>query len=154
GSVFLFLQGKQLLDAFDPNLNFDPGKTWMWAMFLLGAYVLGHFLLGAGVPFNRLVKKFPPKDLDVFYKSVKDKITLPSEVSSDMTAAFYRAYAFVRLKSPSALTEIERQMADYKLFRSLMLVFALDIVLSLFCGSKSWPKMGLSAVLCVMAAWR
>ena len=50
GSVFLFLQGKQLLDAFDPNLNFDPGKTWMWAMFLLGAYVLGHFLLGAGVP--------------------------------------------------------------------------------------------------------
>ena len=167
GAVFLFLQGKILENAL-LGKPFDPDKQWMWAAFLLGAYVLGHFLLSLGVPLNRLLKWFPSKDLDALYREVKDKIKLPPErpgkdgflhslwkkSADERTPAFYRAYAFVRLKNASALAEIERQMADYKLFRSLMLVFAMDFLLCLFEHPRLSTRTFFSVTLCILAARR
>jgi hypothetical protein len=46
-------------------------------------------------------------------------------------------------------------MADYKLFRSLTLVFALDLVLLLlFRGIAPWPRLLFSLTLFLLAAWR
>jgi hypothetical protein len=173
GAVLLFME-RQWLDRVLGG-SFDHYEKWMWAAFLLGAYVLGHFLLGLGVPFNRLIK-FYSIDQDALYKSVKSRIKVPNQIdkesrgffgpiqnwfhrfwqrlADERTPHFYRAYAFVRLKSASALSEIDRQMADYKLFRSLMLVFALDFFLCLFYFHSSTQRTALSGILCILAIWR
>jgi hypothetical protein len=169
GAVFLFLRGWRLGNWLD--LHFDPDKKWFWAIFLLSAYLLGHFFLGLGVPLNRLRTLFSRSGSDAYYNYVKDKITLPSEtqrnqrghsiwrkllrlLEDERAAAFYEAYAFVRLKSAPALAEIERQMADYKLFRSLILVFAVDFGLCLLDEPGRLARRVLSGGLCILAGWR
>jgi hypothetical protein len=124
GAVLLFLHGESLVQFL--GWPVDRDQTIQWVAFLLGSYVLGHFLLGIGVPLNRLLRFWRPENKNEFYKGVKKKIHLPPGVAKTRTNAFYWAYSFVRLGNPSALSEIERQMADYKLFRSLTLVFALQ----------------------------
>jgi hypothetical protein len=89
-----------------------------------------------------------------FYNDVKDRISLPDLVPKTPMNAFYAAYAFVRLKSPDALSEIDRQMADYKLFRGLTIVFALDLLFTLTRGGVEWSRLLFAAVLLVAAAAR
>lgn len=168
GAVFLFLRGSWLGNAL--GLHVDPHEKWFWAIFLLGAYLLGHFFLGLGVPFNRLGKVLTFGS-DAYYNYVKDKITLPSETQRNhrvhsiwrrlfrpledkRAAAFYQAYAFVRLKSSPAVAEIERQMADYKLFRSLMLVFAVDLGLWLVHTPGGSASLVLEVLMCILAGLR
>lgn len=134
----------------------------MFAIREVYKYVLGPFLLGMGVPLNGLLGFYSSESEDAFYKEVKDTIDLPQEVEKSRTNAFYRAYSFIRLESPSALAEIERQMADYKLFRSLTLVFALDCILVWFhcvlvwfqCGTLFWSRLLLSGILFLLAGRR
>jgi len=171
GSVCIFLE-RQWFHNILGN-PFDKNEHWMWAAFLIGAYVLGHFLLGLGVPFNRLLWVFFRKDCDAYYQDVKDKIEVPPDpcenghngfidslrslwkkTSDERAKFFYRAYAFVRLKDASALAEMDRQMADYKLFRSLMLVFAIDFGRCLLQSPKVPGRTAFSGVLCVLAFWR
>src|SRR5262249_1798853 len=54
GAVLLFLDGHWLQRAL--NLHLPSGRVEQWAVFLVGSYVLGHFLLGAGVPLNRVLR--------------------------------------------------------------------------------------------------
>ena len=152
GAVLLFLHGESLVNS----VGFQLGRseTVLWASFLAASYVLGHFLLGLGVPLNRLLHLSRPASKDKFYNEVKDIISLPPEVDENRADAFYRAYSFVRLKSPSALAEIERQMADYKLFRSLTLVFAIDFLLVFLRGIAPSPRLLLSGTLFVLAVAR
>ena len=67
---------------------------------------------------------------------------------------FNAAFSFVRLKSPSALAEVERQAAEYKLFRSLTLVFLLDGLLAALVGPHSPRRLLIDAVLTVGAGAR
>ncbi len=152
GAVLLFLDGDLLLKSL--GLEFGLGSLGQSAAFLAGSYVIGHFLLGVGVPLNRALEFYRPATRDPFYAEVKESIPLPTARRESRTDAFYRAYSFVRLKSPSALAEIERQMADYKLFRSLTLVFALDLVLIWVRGGSGWPRPIFAGVLCILAAAR
>ena len=152
GAVLLFLHGESLVNSL--GLQLAQNQTALWVVFLLGSYVLGHFLLGIGVPLNRLLRFSRRLSKDKFYNEVKEIISLPPQVEKNRTDAFYRAYSFVRLRSPSALAEIERQMADYKLFRSLTLVFGLDLLLVWFRGIASWPRLLFSGILFILAAWR
>ena len=151
GAVLLFFEQTFIINALGLQLSLD--RTGLWVMFLLGSYVLGHFLLGIGVPLNRLLRLYRPEGKDKFYREVKEMINLPPG-RKKRTDAFYRAYSFVRLNSASALAEIERQMADYKLFRSLTLVFALDFILVLFRGNAAWPRLLFSGTLFILAALR
>ncbi len=152
GAVLLFLHGEWLVDQVGVRLQRQEMPVWV--PFLLGSYVLGHFLLGAGVPLNRLLRLFRPEHSDAFYNEVRKTIDLPPGVRANRTDAFYRAYSFVRLKSPSALEEVERQMADYKLFRSLTLVFLLDLLLVWLRGLPSPTRSVISALLVVGAGAR
>jgi hypothetical protein len=152
GAVLLFLHGESLAKPL--GLGSSQEQTILWAAFLLGSYVLGHFLLGLGVPSNSLLRLYRSEKEDDFYIEAKKMITLPSGREENRTDAFYRAYSFIRLNSPAALAEIERQMADYKLFRSLMLVLALDLVLVASSGAAHWPRLVFSGALFILAAWR
>src|SRR5216683_946452 len=129
-------------------------RRMQWAAFLVGAYVLGHFLLAAGVPLNRTLRFYKSANKDRFYQSAKKHLIVHSTTEEQArTDTFYLAYASVRLKSPAAAAEIERQMADYKLFRSLAIVFALDLAVNWWLHGR-WPRLLLSSLLLALTAVR
>jgi hypothetical protein len=150
GAILFSLHGKPLVELL--GLPFPQDQAGLWAAFAVGSYVVGNFLFCIGAPLNRLLQLYHREDKDSFYSEVKSVIGLP--VRKNRTDAFYRAYSLVRIKSSSAAAEIERQMADFKLFRSLTLVFALDFLLELFLGGSHWPRLAFSGILFVLAAWR
>jgi len=136
---------------------FSPQGPELWVVFAVAAYVTGHFLMAASQVLNKFQEVFYPEKYDPYYKEVREKINLPADVSQNRSNMFYRAFAFVRLVSPSGLAEIERQMAEYKLFRSLTLVFALDFIFQVFLNFYSiamWFRTFSSLLLCVAALWR
>jgi hypothetical protein len=152
GSVLLFLiffQHQWIGSSLDLHVP-DTTQGFSWVIFVIASYVLGQFLTSMSVPLNNLLERFSPAAEDKYYKEVEASIVVPAELYSGVgrlrhlsshamnylvnkekrTVVFYRAFAFIRLKEKvSALTEIERQMAEYKLFRSLAVVFFLDVVL-------------------------
>ena len=154
GAVLLFLHGERLAAHLGLRLDNDPAATW--AAFFVGSYVLGSFLLGFGFLLNRLLRLYQPETTDHYYNEVKGAIKLPDGVKKNRTDAFYRAYSFVRISnSQSALAEIERQMADYKLFRGLAVVFFFDVLL--MCFRHSGPvaaRLVFSSTLFILAGWR
>lgn len=152
GAVLLFLHGESLAQPLGLPLNPEQAPALM--AFFVGAYVFGHFLLGIGVPLNRLLQIYRPERRDIFYKAIKNKVDLPDNALMKRSDIFYRTYAFVRTQSPAALSEIERQMADYKLFRSLTIVFGLDLILMVLFGDHNSPRFMLSGALLIVAAWR
>ncbi len=150
GAVLLYLDGDPLIDLF--GLRVVQDGTVRWALFAIGSYVLGHFLLGMGVPLNRLVCCFWTEAKDHFYQEAKKLSNLTiNPAMSDRTSVFYRAYAFLRLNNASALVEIERNMADYKLFRSLTVAFALDVVVQIYFEAAGHFRLPGSVVLCLLA---
>ncbi len=161
GAVLLFLQGKPLLKIFD--LPLPDGQPVAWVAFAVGSYVLGNFLLGLSHNLTFLLRVYYPERKDDFYAKVKAIIDPPKTLNR--TDAFYRAQSFVRLNSPSFLAEIERQEANYRLFRSLILVFALDCVLVAVrlsfadpeivgLGVAVWGRLAVSGTLLILAIWR
>jgi hypothetical protein len=154
GAVLLFLHGERLAGDLGLRLDHDPAA--MWAAFLIGSYVLGSFLLGFGFLLNRLLRLYQPETKDNYYNEVRGSIKLPLGIRENRADAFNRAYSFVRISnSPSALAEIERQMADYKLFRGLAVVFLFDVLL--VCCRHSGPavaRLVFSTSLFILAAWR
>lgn len=152
GAVLLFLHGESLAKPLGLSLNPEQAPTLI--AFFVGAYVFGHFLLGLGVPLNKLLRMYQPEKKDIFYRAIKDTVDLPEKTRMKRSDIFYRTYAFVRTQSPAALSEIERQMADYKLFRSLTIVFGLDLILMLIFGDHDHSRFLLSGTLLIIAAWR
>ena len=150
GAILLYLHGKQLVELL--GFPFHEDQAVKWAAFAVGSYVVGNFLLWIGAPLNRLLGLYRREHKDSFYNEVKDIIKLP--VGKNRTDVFNRAYSFVHIKNPSALAEIERRMADFKLFRSLTVVFALDFLLELFWEVSHWPRLAFSGILFILAAWR
>ena len=178
-SLILFQHSSVLVALGLHSWNMQNATPSVWVAFILASYVLGHFLTGISVPLNRLLNWYMPAAEDVFYNEVKASIPLPQEIRVEQkgwkkdlsvfrrafftaynpefrTPAFYRACAAIRVKEKTlALAEIERQMAEYKLFRSLSVVFCLDLLLWLIGGDH--PAAGrivLSLVLLFLALWR
>ncbi|HWM90992.1 MAG TPA: hypothetical protein VN493_09515 [Thermoanaerobaculia bacterium] len=155
GATLLYLQSRLISPFVTGHFSGQSGQIAFWISFILGSYVLGHLILGIGVPMNRLHLLRLPEDKDYFYQAVRDRIVLPKGVPGTRANAFHRAYCSICLQSPSALGEIERQMADYKLFRSLAIVFALDCVLVFaFSYPRDWPRILLSFSLFVLTLAR
>jgi hypothetical protein len=181
GAVLMYLHGDRLLALLGGQRMLDS-QVSRWAAFLIGAFVLGQFLLGASVPLNRLVDFFWPESNDSYYRDVKYRIKPPREsgskkrgtvalnrlldfflpfwpepkrkAASKRTATYYRAYSYVRLHSAAAITEIDRQTAEYKLFRGLTLVFLLDFPLAWINGSLDWSRAAVMGLMLALALWR
>jgi hypothetical protein len=151
GAVFAFLHGEPLLRLAAVVLPTDRG-TFFWVEFLVGSLLLGHFLVGCSVPLNRLVEVFWPESKDKFYEEAAQEISLP--VAMNRRDAFYRAYCFLRIKNQPAVAEIDRQVADYKLFRSLTALFLVDLVLTLTAGGCNVRHLLVSFTLMILAGAR
>ena len=65
---------------------------------------------------------------------------------------FYAAFSFIRIHDLIAVAELERQAADYKLFRSLTLLFLLETFNTTF--QFSLVRLVLSALITCFAAIR
>jgi hypothetical protein len=151
GAIFAFLHGCYLLclvGAPPPPI----GGPFFWVKFLVGSLLLGHFLSGCSVPLNRLVDVFWRENKDKFYEEAAQEISLP--VAMNRKDAFYRAYCFLRINSPPAIAEIDRQVADYKLFRSLTALFLFDSFFAYASGAPNWHRLLVSFVFMVLAGAR
>ncbi len=60
----------------------------------------------------------------------------------------------LRIKSQPAVAEIDRQVADYKLFRSLTALFFFDIVFVCTIGAFNYRRLLISFALMVLAGAR
>ncbi len=65
----------------------------------------------------------------------------PTPENAKIYLYFHSAYSFICIHSPDALAELERRAAEYKLFRSLTLLFLLDIPLAGITASFSWCRL-------------
>jgi hypothetical protein len=96
---------------------------------------------------------FPEAD-DTYYQAVRDQVPLPPKDTRGRSDVFNAAFSFIRITSPSALAEVERQAAEYKLFRSLTLLFILDALLTIVLGPSSWRRVTVDGVLALAAMGR
>jgi hypothetical protein len=151
GAVLLFLQRPYFRKLVDLQPCQNPAIEWV--AFLVGSFVLGQLVFGIGIKLNELLPFYEPEAKDNFYKEVKDKIHLPAGEQS-RESAFYQAFSFIRINSAAALAEVERQSAEYKLFRSLTVVFILDTLLALFSCCHDWSKWAFPLVLSAVALYR
>ncbi|WP_299216907.1 hypothetical protein [uncultured Aquimarina sp.] len=127
GLVFIHLWIKEISFIF----HFNNVETSEIALFLVISYIVGHFLLNISYPLDLLYFQFHKKSLG------RNK--------------FYKAFSFIRMNNVSALQELERNTAHYKLFRSLSLVFFIEIIHGFIGGTLSpW----IFIVLTLLSCWR
>ena len=153
GAVLLYLRGEYLLSWIGRQPPASNEHVVYWTQLLIGSYLLGQILLGAGVPLNGWADIIWPERRDKYYREVKNKINLPLSIKN-RTNSFYRAFSFVRLNSERAIAEIERQTAEYKLFRSLSLVFLFDLLLAWRGDPYGWRRVLASSVLFIISGAR
>jgi hypothetical protein len=153
GIALLILQGPTVARLAAISVP-QAQNWWAWVPALVAAYVAGQFLLGLGVPLNRLASFAFPEAKDRFFQAVRDEVPLPPKVPRSRSFVFNAAFSFVRLASPSALAEVERQAAEYKLFRSLTLVFVIDGLLVAVVGPFSLRHLLIDAILTLGAGAR
>jgi hypothetical protein len=153
GIALLVLQGPTLSKLAAISLP-EAHDWWDWVPALVAAYVAGHFLLGLGVPLNRLAAVAFPDNQDPYFQAVRNQVPLPPQADPTRTNMFYAAFSFIRISSPNALAEVERQAAEYKLFRSLTVLFVIDALLTAAFGPWSVRRIAVDGVLALGAAAR
>ncbi len=153
GGVLAFLHGDFILSPLGLSLGkLQSPVDWILAFFV--SFVLGHFLLGFSVWLNRLADRFPSKATKAYEQAVRVHLKLPTGVPDTRSNVFYSAFSFIRIHSSEAMAELERQAAEYKLFRSLTLLFLVEIPLSAVSGSFSPARLVISLLIVVLAAYR
>ena len=153
GSIVVFLYNEWFLEVAEIKVNLC-GEATQWIAFIVSSYVIGHFVLGAGDPLNRLLEIFSPARKDLYYQEVKERIFLAPAIAKDRINAFYRAYSIVRLESPVAISKIERLTAEFKLFRGLAVVSLLSLLVTLVSVPPDWNRPLIACVVFVFALWR
>jgi hypothetical protein len=134
------------------------GSAEGWAVFLVGAYLLGHGITAIG---SLLLDKPVYDRLYVRWKQSKELLCAASELKErqlqslgvrqrpdEISNVFWWAGNVVRLRSPSATTEIEALQAQSKLFRSIVII--------LLAMAMWWPCLHLGIWLAAIALslWR
>ncbi|WP_298540347.1 hypothetical protein [uncultured Aquimarina sp.] len=127
GLIFVYLWINEISSIFHFNIVEIPEIT----VFLVMSYIIGHFLLSISYPLDLLYFKFRKKTLG--------------------RNRFYNAFSFIRMNNLSALQELERNTAHYKLFRSLSFVFFIEMIHGFVGGTLSpWIFIILTSLSC----WR
>ena len=155
GAVFAILHGELLLGVLGVGVR-TPDGTGDWFAVFIVAFILGNLLLGFSVPLNIVAGRFGDQTTQRYYEAVETRgnSLLPPGVERRRDSVFYAAFTYIRLKSPEALAEIERQAGEYKLFRSLTLLFIIDIPLSALSGDGSWSRVAFDVVLASLCFYR
>jgi hypothetical protein len=149
GAVLLFLHGDGILDQLGMHCRPD-GRVFYWVGFFVASLLLGHFMTGIGVLLLNWAFGLSLGHVDRYYKEVEHQLAVP--VANDRKAAFHRAYSYIRLNSPAGILEIDRQVAEYKLFRGLTIVFLVDFGFAL--AALNLRHMAVSMFLALLSWYR
>jgi hypothetical protein len=149
GAVLVFLHGEQIFGLLGIHRAPDD-KIFYWTSFVIVSFLLGHFLTSLGVLLLNWVYGLAIGSVDRYYKEAEPEISLPAP--KHRKDAFHRAYAFIRLNCPAGISEIDRQVAEYKLFRALTIVFLIDFGYAV--AAQDPRHMVVSAVLVLLSGHR
>ncbi len=149
GSVLLLLRGDFLVQHLGLTCRPDD-KVFYWVAFFVGSLLLGHFLTGTSVLLLNRAFGWSMGDLELYYKEVEPLIALP--VPKNRKAAFHRAASYIRLNSPAGASELDRQVAEYKLFRALTVAFLVDFLFAL--AQLNLGHMAVSLALILLSGYR
>ena len=153
GAVFVLLHGDLLLRPFGLSVSgMQTAADWIPAF--LFAYVLGHFLLGFSVPLNRFASRGITDETRAYLLKVRETLRLPLALPPTTASVFYSAFSYVRLHSAAALTEVERQAGEYKLFRSITLLAVIDIPLAALTGVLTPTRFVAALLVAGLAYYR
>src|SRR5262249_940334 len=87
GIALLALQGSTLAHLAAIPLP-SPENWWDWVPAVVAAYVIGHFLLGLGVPLNALAAAVYPEAKDKYFQEVRNQVPVPPGVTSTRSTVF------------------------------------------------------------------
>jgi hypothetical protein len=153
GAVLAFLHGNFILKPLKLSIReLNSFPDWIPAFFF--SYVLGHFLFAISEFVFFFADRLLRKRTKEFYEAIKDSVQLPKNVSTDYSSVFNSAFSYIRIKSPEAISEVERRTGEYKLFRSMTLLFLLDILFSTLSNNYSCGRLGFSLLIAGLAFWR
>ena len=153
GAILVFLHGDFILSPLGLSLGFlQEAKDWIIAFFI--SIILGHLLHSLSDQLDELAARFLSVKTKSYQQEACKHLQLPSGVPPIPKNYFYSAFSFARIHSSDAVVELDRHAADYKLFRSLTLVFLLDIPLSALSCLLSWERAAASTVLFCFSAYR
>ena len=126
GALLCFLYRDLLFQKVGISIaNLDTTADWVET--IVFSYILGSVIFAISVPLNRLTRL--SKKTKKYHQEVSKHVKLP--VDKKPEAVFYHVFSYIRLNNSQAMGELERQTAEYKLFRSLIVLFAVDLVISL-----------------------
>jgi len=122
-------------------------SSYGWIAFLVAAYFAGQLLRMLGYVFELLYKHFRYRKIHLTYKDladlVQEKIRSRYGITCTGKDLYYFAGSAVRAAIPAATQELDRRGAEYKFFRSAILVlFVAALVL--------WTPLA-STILVVLA---
>jgi hypothetical protein len=72
-------------------------------------------------------------------------------VGDGKRTVFHAALSLLRLDAPEAAAEVDRHMANYKLLRSLTVVFSVDLGVSLALGPRSSERLSFDLIAAVLS---
>jgi hypothetical protein len=166
GALLLFLHGNDLLLQLEVllgklNLNKIPATTLDWIIISLLSYLAGQFLLAIGEYISdqitkKLYEKFFLPETIQYSVAAKKYIRYPIKdtASIDVNETYYYSFSFIRITSPEAILEIESKASEYKMFRSLVVLFLIDILLSLLFLKLTLVRFIFSFSLCILSFLR
>lgn len=160
GAIFTFLHGDDILRAVGVPLK-SLLTTDQWVPIFFISILAGNLLHGLSDWFDRVAVHFLSAKTRAYLDRACETLTLPVGIpehprnlfAPDVTKnLFYAAFSYIRVKHPVAVAELERHAGDFKLFRSLTLLFLLESALALF--SLSPLRFEILVVMTIFAAFR
>jgi hypothetical protein len=156
GAVLLFLEQAKIIEL-EKYLHILSDHTpandtsWIiWTAFAVASYMSGHFLFIIGGRLNNIHDMRREPLSNQVDKTLLSKIGLKNDTKNSVLLRKVKIY--ILLHSSSGFSEIERQLANYKFFRTLTIVFSVDAILSIF--PLNAPRFVLSVLLVIVCFLR
>jgi hypothetical protein len=133
-------------------------ESGLWAVFVLAAYTLGHFIFMAGSKldtlYDRWRRRVKPTGRDKAFQAARmvQEAVNPELVGGDFTLLKW-AKSYVQVKSPGARLDIDRLEATEKFFRSFVVV-AGALTAHFLLKERRFEMAFASAILAVMSYQR
>lgn len=161
GALLAYFVPELLSLSTDVALLQQPGnEPHEWLVFLFAAYLFGHivFLLGSFLdrPYDGLIRRrfWPDVKEFAYLRAEIIKENAIGEENAQAINTFQWAKSVLALQHPEAGSEVARLEAASKFFRSLFVVFAILVMLSISSDRGSWLEILGILILMGLSLWR
>lgn len=156
GAVLTFLHGDFLVDPLCLSMGkLQISRDWVLPFFI--SIILGYLLHSFSNLLDTPATWYFSNATQKYWEEVREHIELPGGLKRKQKTCFYSAFSFIGIHNPInpiVVVELERHGADYKLFRSLTLLFILEIPLYCLSVSFSPELLAIAFLIACFAAFR